>query len=189
VTDFASSSIVSASSSSPSSSAIPPDSNSDNGNGCVYKVDALHSEQKKNTETHPTPVSKKRCNDDHLRDVEGFVSEEDTSPPPREECSSTNTSTSTTSTSNANTNTTRFKDIIGHQSVKLRLDEVLLPLALPASLSRTILKGVRSLPASILMYGPPGCGKVNTHYSAVDCIVLYCVVLYCTVLCCIVAAF
>ena len=60
-----------------------------------------------------------------------------------------------------NSNKTQFKDIIGHQSVKLRLDEVLLPLALPASISRTILTGVRSLPASIFMYGPPGCGKVS----------------------------
>eukprot|EP00536_Pseudo-nitzschia_multiseries_P002180 jgi/Psemu1/182982/e_gw1.29.141.1 len=55
----------------------------------------------------------------------------------------------------------RFKDIIGHQSVKLRLDEVLLPLALPTALSNQILKGIRSLPASILFYGPPGCGKTQ----------------------------
>ena len=59
-----------------------------------------------------------------------------------------------------NVNDPLFKDIIGHQSVKLRLDEVLLPLALPANLSRSILTGVRSLAASIFMYGPPGCGKV-----------------------------
>ncbi len=58
-------------------------------------------------------------------------------------------------------NVPKFKDIIGHQSVKLRLDEVLLPLALPINLSRTILTGVRSLAASIFMYGPPGCGKVR----------------------------
>ena len=56
---------------------------------------------------------------------------------------------------------TRFKDIIGHGTVKLRIDEVLLPLALPASIADTVLIGIRSLPASILLYGPPGCGKVS----------------------------
>lgn len=56
---------------------------------------------------------------------------------------------------------TRFSDIIGHGSAKLRLDEMLLPLALPPSLARSILTGVRSIPASILLYGPPGCGKTQ----------------------------
>ena len=65
----------------------------------------------------------------------------------------------------AKDNVTQFKDIIGHQSVKLRLDEVLLPLALPESLSRKVLTGIRSLPASIFMYGPPGCGKVSNSAS------------------------
>jgi SpoVK/Ycf46/Vps4 family AAA+-type ATPase len=59
------------------------------------------------------------------------------------------------------TTTTRFSDIIGHASVKLRIDEMLLPLALPPSLSESILTGVRSLPACLLLYGPPGCGKVR----------------------------
>lgn len=57
--------------------------------------------------------------------------------------------------------TTRFSDIIGHGAVKLRIDEMLLPLALPSSLTNSILKGVRSLPASLLLYGPPGCGKTQ----------------------------
>lgn len=56
---------------------------------------------------------------------------------------------------------TRFSDIIGHGSAKLRLDEMLLPLALPPSLAQNILTGVRSIPASILLYGPPGCGKTQ----------------------------
>lgn len=56
--------------------------------------------------------------------------------------------------------TTRFKDIIGHGSVKLRIDEILLPLALPPSVTASILIGVRASSASILLYGPPGCGKV-----------------------------
>ena len=167
MTDFASSSIVSASSYSISSIAITTDINPKNGNGRLYEVDALHPEKKRNRETYPTPGSKKRCNDDDLLVVEGLVSEEDSPPPEREE-----SSTNTNAHANTNTNTTRFKDIIGHQSIKLRLDEVLLPLALPASLSRTILKGVRSLPASILMYGPPGCGKVRTHLGTL----LYCFV-------------
>jgi SpoVK/Ycf46/Vps4 family AAA+-type ATPase len=62
--------------------------------------------------------------------------------------------------------TTRFSDIIGHGSVKLRIDEILLPLALPPSLTDSILIGVRASPASILLYGPPGCGKVSvTDYT------------------------
>lgn len=56
---------------------------------------------------------------------------------------------------------TRFSDIIGHGDVKIRIDELLLPLALPSSLIHSILKGVRALPASILLYGPPGCGKTQ----------------------------
>ena len=36
---------------------------------------------------------------------------------------------------------TRFTDIIGHGSAKLRLDEMLLPLALPSSLANSVLKG------------------------------------------------
>lgn len=67
------------------------------------------------------------------------------------------------------TTTTRFSDIIGHASVKLRIDEMLLPLALPPALADSILTGVRSLPACLLLYGPPGCGKVRL--VADDCVV------------------
>jgi hypothetical protein len=56
---------------------------------------------------------------------------------------------------------TRFRDIIGHGAVKLRLDEILLPLALPTNLADSILTGIRSSSASILLYGPPGCGKTQ----------------------------
>ena len=56
---------------------------------------------------------------------------------------------------------TRFRDIIGHGAVKLRLDEILLPLALPTNLADSILTGIRSTSASILLYGPPGCGKTQ----------------------------
>jgi len=55
----------------------------------------------------------------------------------------------------------RFSDIIGHSAVKLRLDEILLPLALPTALADSILVGVRSLSASVLLFGPPGCGKTQ----------------------------
>ena len=57
--------------------------------------------------------------------------------------------------------TTRFSDIIGHGAAKLRLDEMLLPLALPPYISQQILVGVRAAPASILLYGPPGTGKTK----------------------------
>ena len=68
----------------------------------------------------------------------------------------------TTSTKTAESfEKTRFKDIIGHGAVKLRLDELLLPLALPEKITQTVLVGIRALPASILLYGPPGCGKVS----------------------------
>ena len=53
----------------------------------------------------------------------------------------------------------RFNDIIGHGHVKLRIEEVLLPLALPIAVTNAILKGVRSMPASIMLTGPPGTGK------------------------------
>ena len=56
---------------------------------------------------------------------------------------------------------TRFKDIIGHGAVKLRIEEMLLPMALPPSVADSVLTGIRALPASILLYGPPGCGKVR----------------------------
>jgi hypothetical protein len=55
----------------------------------------------------------------------------------------------------------RFSDIIGHASVKLRIDELILPLGLPSIIADSVLKGIRSIPASILLYGPPGCGKVG----------------------------
>jgi SpoVK/Ycf46/Vps4 family AAA+-type ATPase len=60
--------------------------------------------------------------------------------------------------------TTRLKDIIGHGAVKLRIDELILPLGLPAAVSDSVLTGIRSIPASILLHGPPGCGKVSVLY-------------------------
>jgi SpoVK/Ycf46/Vps4 family AAA+-type ATPase len=61
---------------------------------------------------------------------------------------------------------TRFKDIIGHGAVKLRIEEILLPMALPPIVADTVLTGIRALPASILLYGPPGCGKVRQKHHA-----------------------
>jgi SpoVK/Ycf46/Vps4 family AAA+-type ATPase len=61
------------------------------------------------------------------------------------------------------TDSIRFSDIIGHASVKLRIDELILPLGLPSDIAQSVLKGIRSIPASILLYGPPGCGKVSTQ--------------------------
>jgi len=57
---------------------------------------------------------------------------------------------------------TRFSDIIGHGAVKLRIEEILLPIGLPPALADSILTGVRAMPTSILLYGPPGCGKVRS---------------------------
>jgi SpoVK/Ycf46/Vps4 family AAA+-type ATPase len=56
---------------------------------------------------------------------------------------------------------TRFKDIIGHSAVKVRCDELLLPMWLPPTVTDAVLSGVRSMPASILLFGPPGCGKTQ----------------------------
>lgn len=56
---------------------------------------------------------------------------------------------------------TRFSDIIGHGAAKVRIEELLLPLALPPAVANAVLTGVRALPASLLLHGPPGCGKVG----------------------------
>jgi hypothetical protein len=56
---------------------------------------------------------------------------------------------------------TRFADIIGHANAKLHMEELLLPLALPPEVAASIFTGARSMPASVLLYGPPGCGKVR----------------------------
>lgn len=55
----------------------------------------------------------------------------------------------------------RFSDVIGQNAAKLRLDEALLPLALPDDLVESVLTGIRASPSAILLYGPPGCGKVR----------------------------
>jgi hypothetical protein len=143
---FASSSTTSALNSS-MFSVISPDTISEKVNGNGNEDIASHRDNRGDIVIDQNPIQRKLRYDNEAA-VEGVVSEEDTQQP-----------------QNAKTTKTQFKDIIGHQSVKLRLDEVLLPLALPANLSRTILKGVRSLPASILLYGPPGCGKVRPTSS------------------------
>jgi ATP-dependent Clp protease ATP-binding subunit ClpA len=55
----------------------------------------------------------------------------------------------------------QFCDVVGHGAVKLRVEELLLPLALPTKMANSILTGVRSMPASIFFYGPPGTGKTK----------------------------
>lgn len=97
--------------------------------------------------THPPPLH--TCDDD------------ETPTRPLSKRKHDHTYTTTTKTTSDTFEKTRFKDIIGHGAVKLRLDELLLPLALPEQLTQTVLVGIRALPASILLYGPPGCGKVS----------------------------
>lgn len=57
------------------------------------------------------------------------------------------------------TPTVKFRDIVGHKDAKLRLEEALLPLAMP-TLPPEVLAGIRggSL-GGILLHGPPGTGK------------------------------
>jgi SpoVK/Ycf46/Vps4 family AAA+-type ATPase len=57
--------------------------------------------------------------------------------------------------------TTRLNDIIGHGGVKLRIDELILPLGLPVAVASAVLTGIRATPASVLLYGPPGTGKTQ----------------------------
>jgi SpoVK/Ycf46/Vps4 family AAA+-type ATPase len=67
---------------------------------------------------------------------------------------------------------TRLSDITGHAAVKLRLEEVLLPLVLPAALLARVYRGIRSNSSTgsssstggntaLMFYGPPGCGKTQ----------------------------
>jgi hypothetical protein len=60
------------------------------------------------------------------------------------------------------TTTTRFADIVGQTQAKLHLKELLLPFLLPAHITARIFVGPRAQPASVLLYGPPGCGKVSS---------------------------
>lgn len=55
----------------------------------------------------------------------------------------------------------RLDDVIGHEECKLRIQEILLPLQLPPALAQKVFVGVRSLPCSLLLQGPPGCGKTQ----------------------------
>jgi len=65
--------------------------------------------------------------------------------------------------SNSNIPSVTFADIVGHATVKLRMEELLLPLCLPTDVVERTFVGIRQIPASILLYGPPGCGKVNVR--------------------------
>jgi SpoVK/Ycf46/Vps4 family AAA+-type ATPase len=62
--------------------------------------------------------------------------------------------------------TTRLSDIIGHEDAKLRIAELTLPLALPECVLNSVFTGIRRLPTTILLHGPPGCGKVRTKCSS-----------------------
>ena len=57
---------------------------------------------------------------------------------------------------------TKFQDIIGHGAIKVRMEEILLSVSLPGPIVRTVLTGIRSQPTSVMLHGPPGCGKVRT---------------------------
>jgi SpoVK/Ycf46/Vps4 family AAA+-type ATPase len=62
--------------------------------------------------------------------------------------------------------TTRLSDIIGHEDAKLRIAELTLPLALPEYILNSVFTGIRRLPTTILLHGPPGCGKVRTKCAS-----------------------
>jgi hypothetical protein len=49
-------------------------------------------------------------------------------------------------------------EIVGHDEAKIRVQEVLLSLSPRFA---AVMTGIRALPPSILLYGPPGCGKVR----------------------------
>jgi len=63
-------------------------------------------------------------------------------PPSTEVLSSSTTAPAATQTLDGCENT-RFDDIIGHKNVKLRMEEILLPLSLPVSVTNTVLVGIR----------------------------------------------
>ena len=65
------------------------------------------------------------------------------------------------SNNSPSSNVVSFRDIIGHGQAKLRLDEALLPLALPPDLAESVLTGIRASPSSLLLHGPPGTGKTK----------------------------
>ena len=114
----------------------------------------------------------------------------------------------------------RFSDIIGHGAVKLRIEEVLLPIALPDAIAQSVLTGtfgafvlkcmiaatkndhgigstlisarsyshflnanrsprvgIRSMPASILFYGPPGVGEFDAMRRTLRVMTIPCVCL------------
>eukprot|EP00977_Amphora_coffeiformis_P023093 scaffold12181_cov159-Amphora_coffeaeformis.AAC.4 len=139
----------------------------------------------------PPPLGRNNDNDYDYYDNDDDVDDPGVSPPPYDGTMTTTTTTTTTessgTTSTAGTThtisttsryappTTRLRDIIGHGAVKIRLDELLLPLALPTDVTRRIWTGLRrgggggsgtaaatsSWSTTVLLFGPPGCGKTR----------------------------
>ena len=60
-----------------------------------------------------------------------------------------------------NSTMTSFDDVIGHEDVKLRMKQVLQPMLLPEHIVRRVFTGIRAGVSSLLLHGPPGCGKVS----------------------------
>lgn len=59
-----------------------------------------------------------------------------------------------------------FEDIIGHEEVKMKMKQVLQPFLLPEHIVQRVFVGIRASVSSILLYGPPGCGKVCTYMDS-----------------------
>ena len=102
-------------------------------------------------------------NDGEQDNDELHQQQQDNNPHYPPDTASVTTATSTTTAAvRYTTPTVSLRDIIGHGAVKLRLDELLLPLALPAAVTAAVWTGLRAttLPA-VLLFGPPGCGKTQ----------------------------